>query len=391
MQLHPSFPSTFLHLLDIQAMLYCLNFWTLIISFVAAFTGIFCYYNLQIPVSFPLVEVSTPHKDVSPHHASWNTWFHPFRSHAGSSDTDQKKEWDLLYHLGGIGPWVEKVDGEGISPPEGCSIDQVHLLSRHAERYPTKSAADRHLSLLKRLKEANVALNGSLAFINDWTYFSKKLAHLTTEGPYAGILQAFTTGVRFRTRYGHLLPNNTKTRFWASDSMRVTQTAKYFASGLFGLDWESNGLAELQVIPETFERGTDTLTPGDSCPRYLADTEFGHPSGVSALILFQETYMPALAKRLEEHNAEVGPFTNMEVYGMQEMCGFETIARGASPWCDVFRREDWENFDYARDVLKYYKAGPGNPYAGAMGWLWLNATTALLRSGPEAGTIFLSL
>jgi hypothetical protein len=26
-----------------------------------------------------------------------------------------------------------------------------------------------------------------------------------------------------------------------------------------------------------------------------------------------------------------------------------------------------------------------------MGWLWLNATTALLRAGPEAGTMFFSL
>lgn len=90
---------------------------------------------------------------------------------------------------------------------------------------------------MERIEEVNVPLNGSLSFLNNWTYFtndpSKDLNQLTTTGPYAGTLQAFTTGVRFRTRYGHILPKNIKTRLWASDSNRVIQTAKYFSSGLY--------------------------------------------------------------------------------------------------------------------------------------------------------------
>lgn len=50
----------------------------------------------------------------------------------------------------------------------------------------------------------------------------------------AGTLEAFTTGVRFRTRYERLLPENSKPRLWASDSERVIQTAQYL-----GLRWES--------------------------------------------------------------------------------------------------------------------------------------------------------
>lgn len=249
---------------------------------------------------------------------------------------------------------------------------------------------------MKRIKEANVPLNGSLSFLNNWTYFtddpSKDFDQLTTTGPYAGTLQAFTTGVRFRTRYGHLLPN-IKTRLWASDSNRVIQTAKYFSSGFFGLDWEKNGAAVLQIIPETFDQRADTLTPGDTCLKYLDDTLRGHDNGENMLALFQEAYIPAIAKRLikEEQNGALAMFTNNEVYSMQEMCGFETTVRGSSRWCDVFTDEEWEGFSYARDVLHYYRAGPGNPYAGTMGWLWLNATTALLHSGPQAGKIFFSL
>lgn len=250
---------------------------------------------------------------------------------------------------------------------------------------------------MKRIEEVNVPLNGSLSFLNNWTYFtndsSKDFNQLTTTGPYAGTLQAFTTGVRFRTRYGHLLPNNIKTRLWASDSNRVIQAAKYFSSGLFGLDWEKDGDAVLQIIPETFEQRANTLAPGDTCLNYLEDNLQGHENGENMLALFQEAYIPPIAKRLiqEEQNGDLGMLTPAEVYSMQEMCGFETTVRGSSPWCDVFTNEEWEDFAYARDVLHYYRAGPGNPYAGAMGWLWLNATTSLLRSGPDAGSMFFSL
>lgn len=232
--------------------------------------------------------------------------------------------------------------------------------------------------------------------MNNWAYFtddpSKDFEQLTATGPYAGTLEAFTTGVRFRTRYEHLLPRNSKTRVWASDSERVIQTARYFSSGLFGLDWEKAGTAELEIIPETLDRRADTLTPGDTCLRYLDDTSEGHDKGVNMLSRFHEVYIPAIAERLssKEQNPNI-KFSNLEIFSMQEMCGFETIVRGSSPWCDVFDENDWDNFEYARDIIHYYRAGPGTPYAGAMGWLWLNATTTLLRRGPEAGAMFFSL
>ena len=75
---------------------------------------------------------------------------------------------------------------------------------------------------------------------------------------------------------------------------------------------------------------------------------------------------------------------------MQEMCGFEILVQGSSPWCDVFTHEDWRNFEYARDVIHYYRAGPGNKFGAVMGWLWLNATANLLEKGREAGKFFMS-
>ena len=62
-------------------------------------------------------------------------------------------EWHLFYHLGGNGPWIQKVDHvlhNDVDVPTGCSVDQVHMLSRHAERYPTWNAGARRYALFKK-------------------------------------------------------------------------------------------------------------------------------------------------------------------------------------------------------------------------------------------------
>ena len=76
---------------------------------------------------------------------------------------------------------------------------------------------------------------------------------------------------------------------------------------------------------------------------------------------------------------------------MQEMCGFETTVKGSSKWCDAFTKDEWLNFEYARDVIHYYRAGQGNGYGRTLGWLWVNATANLIKRGPDAGPVFFSL
>ncbi|KAI9787879.1 MAG: acid phosphatase pho5 [Peltula sp. TS41687] len=68
-----------------------------------------------------------------PYTSSWVSWW-------GTSENKRKhkkdksiidKDWNLLYHLGGNGPWIEKVDGVvagGVAPPEGCAVEQVHMV-----------------------------------------------------------------------------------------------------------------------------------------------------------------------------------------------------------------------------------------------------------------------
>lgn len=247
--------------------------------------------------------------------------------------------------------------------------------------------------LFLRIYYHDQPLNGSLSIANDWELFTHEspehLENLVSTGPYAGTLEAFETGVKLRTRYSHLLDPSQlagqNVTFWASGSPRVEETARYFSLGFFGLDSlerQRHTYGYLEVIPETSERGADTLTPGDTCLNYANDVDdYGHGYGARMLSKFQNTYIPAIAARFAQENPSM-PFSIDEVYTMQETCGFETIAKGSSPWCDVFTHSEWESFEYARDLLHYYRAGPGNPYGATMGWLWLNATLNLLQS-PE--------
>ncbi|GAM82530.1 hypothetical protein ANO11243_005120 [Dothideomycetidae sp. 11243] len=257
-------------------------------------------------------------------------------------------------------------------------------------------AGIRMLELYHRFLHANVTFHGDLAFVNTWNFFmpdpGARLDNLVPVGPYAGTLEAFHTGIKLRTRYESLVEEAValgQTNLWASGSKRVEETAKYFAAGLYGLNWTN--IATLHVIPETMDLGADTLTPGDTCTAYRDNIDdFGHDYGYHKLNEWKATYLPPIASRLATLAPEIS-FTIHEIYTMQEMCGFETLARGNSPWCDLFTRSEWEHFEYARDLLHFYRAGAGNRYGPTMGWLYLNATTELLMSDPEdVGRLFFS-
>lgn len=253
------------------------------------------------------------------------------------------------------------------------------------------------LQLYQRLSHLRDELQGDLAFFKDWDFFipdpSTALESLVPVGPYAGTLEAFSTGVKLRTTYAHLRETSVErnqTSFWASGSPRVVATAKYFASGFYGIDWDKH--AALHIIPETADLGADTLTPGDTCKDYADNADaFGHDYGYRMHREYQLAYLPTAVERLEAQNPGIR-FTIPEVYVMQEMCGFETIAKGSSPWCDVFTRDEWLQFEYARDLLHFYRSGPGNKYGALMGWLYLNATATLLaRESWDVGSLFFSL
>jgi acid phosphatase len=180
-----------------------------------------------------------------------------------------------------------------------------------------------------------------------------------------------------RQRYDSLIPESRATKIWTCSAQRDVETAEHFADGFFGTSWRTDGSAIVEVISEEFDRGANTLTPGNTCSRYIEDKVDGHDKGYGRLADWQNHFAGAIATKLVEYTAGVH-LEPIDVYLMFEMCGFEILARGSSPWCDVFTSQELLEFEYARDILHYYRAGPGNEFAATMGWLWLNATKNLL-------------
>lgn len=82
---------------------------------------------------------------LSLHSPGWGTWFHPERQ-TGRVKPEQRAGWNLLYHLGGHGPWIRRSaqNASEIVPPKGCTVDQVHMVC--VLRCRTMKNIDRYIS-----------------------------------------------------------------------------------------------------------------------------------------------------------------------------------------------------------------------------------------------------
>lgn len=108
------------------------------------------YYSLR-PSTCPPLDAQHSHLGYleyecagKPHQSSWDAWFHPgsMSSIEGYGNDHQKRagavtrDWNILYHLGGNGPWVEKVIDTvkgGIAVPIGCEVEQVHMVGHSGQ------------------------------------------------------------------------------------------------------------------------------------------------------------------------------------------------------------------------------------------------------------------
>ena len=145
--------------------------------------------------------------------------------------------FDITKYWGNLSPWYSVSSADyglpDTSPliPDGCTINQVHLLYRHGARYPTTGSAPSTFAgkLANATKAGGFSTSGELAFLSNWTY--KLGAELLT--PF-GRSQNFQLGVAYRQLYGELLNNFTDTIpvFRTQSQDRMVKTAQNFAAGL---------------------------------------------------------------------------------------------------------------------------------------------------------------
>ncbi|KAK4458568.1 putative histidine acid protein [Cladorrhinum samala] len=285
-------------------------------------------------------------------------------------------EFNPLEHLTGVAPYFEPQNPPlSPGPPRKCTPVRAAYLSRHAAIYINdfdyESYIEPFINKWKNHTNIDWSLIPTLNFLADWSPpFSDAEEEILTR---VGKLEATELGVKLTFRYPNLkLPQ----RVWAASAERTVKSAQALVRGLQLRD----GTINVVPVYEGEQAGADTLAPSDACPRYQGS------AGSKQSAQFRDVFTRPIIARLKAL-APGFNFTAYDVYGMMELCGYEAVVKGSSPFCnlDLFTPDDWLGFEYAEDIRYHYNTGYGSPYSGVIGLPWVRASTDLLMgdSGNE--------
>ena len=224
-------------------------------------------------------------------------------------------------------------------------------------------------------KTVNWSTIPELSFLSTWKAPALAEQEVLTR---AGKLEAAQLGVSISFRYPNLrIPQ----RVWASTAERTVKSAQ---SLIRGLETEDDTVNLVQVY-EGDEAGANSLTPYSSCPAYSSS------AGSKQSGQYVHKYTTAIIARLNAY-APAFNFTSDDIFAMQEMCGYDTVIRGASPFCslDLFKPDEWLAFEYANDIMYHYNTGYGSKVSGVIGFPWLNTTLSLLTSDQAEQDMYIS-
>ncbi|KAH7912604.1 histidine phosphatase superfamily [Hygrophoropsis aurantiaca] len=287
---------------------------------------------------------------------------------------DKGKTFDSLRYWGNLSP-MYSVDSFGLpdaSPliPEGCGLNQVHLLIRHGARYPTsgegpaKFAANIHAAA----SGPGFTVSGPLEFLSTWTY--KLGAEILT--PF-GREALFSNGVAFRVRYGDLLKGFSDLPVFH----RMVDSALNFAAGFFEVrTYLEDYHQEIIIEADGFN---NTLAPYGTCSNSNVENIGYYGDGQSAkwAAIYLQKALKRLQPMIQGYNLTITDLGNM-----QDLCAYETVALGYSMFCDLFTEEEWEGYEYGMDLSFWYSEGPGNPTSAAMGLGYVQELVARLTQTP---------
>lgn len=286
-----------------------------------------------------------------------------------------------LHHLAGIAPYFEPHDPP-TSPeaPQGCTADKAAYLVRHAAIYANDFDFEEYIEPFFEKLENKSKIDWEkiphLNFLADWEPpVSEDETSLLTR---MGRLEATKLGVDLDFRYPKI---KVPKKIWTSSAERTVLSAQSLARGLQPDDESIDVIS----VYESEESGADSLTPYKACPAYDGAT------GSEESAKLQDLYAKPIVERLNDLAPDFN-FTVSDVFGMQQLCGYETVIRGKSPFCstDLFSPDDWLGWEYSEDVRYHYNAGYGLPAAGYVGLPWLNATANLLMDSDSDEDLLVS-
>jgi len=252
-----------------------------------------------------------------------------------------------------------------------CKLSQVHILHRHGARYPTQGAPTELVKALLATRHT-LAFSGPLEFLKTYEYRlgEELLVPLGRE-------QLHMAGVQSAMDYGRLAAadkaQGRRLFVRAGSQQRIVDSALAWVTGFWGASWAQHTDMDVQIEAPGFNT---TLAPNFACR--AAKDAFRTEAYVN------ET-LASTAHRLQKY-VKGATLTPMLLYGMQQLCSYDTVAFGRSDFCALFTREDWLAYEYGWDQRFYYDYGAGHPTGAAMGLGWVDEFLSRVTRTPWNAT-----
>ncbi|KAI1001432.1 hypothetical protein K3495_g6763 [Podosphaera aphanis] len=304
-------------------------------------------------------------------------------------------------YWGHLTPYRDHPDGrfgvEYAGLPDGCQIENVQTLQRHADRFSTSWIGDgdknrnfgRKVSGYRSTKSNNSSFTGPLEFLNSWDTIDSTTGLLTG----IGATSMFTAGVQFWNRYGRTLFNATAAQLAYDPNfpngtarppivLRTTEQSRMhnsqinWALGFFGSTAQKvpNPLFvniskpfEVVLISEELKGQTqnNTLASYVSCPN-LYKQNIG-AIGETFVPKYIPIYLASALERLRIFAPADFSLTIDDIYTMQSLCAYENAYIGDSDFCHFFTEDEWAGYENSLDIAYYYDSAFGNPTGRAQG------------------------
>ena len=291
-------------------------------------------------------------------------------------------------HMGPLTPYLSssgwgiddaKYAGTPTESGETCTLAQTHMLHRHGARYPTAGGPPDVLRDFLA-QNPNLRYTGPLAFLNTYK-FSVGEELLTPVGRG----QLYDSGVKAALLYGKLVADDyaetdahgtPKTLFArAGSQQRIVDSGLAWLNGFFGANWTQTTSFEIQIEEPGFNT---TTAPEFACRAW---NKPGNAPGGKMADRWAATYLSDAVLRLRDHFG--GATLNASLlFGMQQMCSYDTVAFGYSDFCSLFTKQEWLDYEYAWDVKFMNTNGATSPLGKAYGLGWVNELVSRLTRQP---------